>query len=224
MFRNILKIFTFFVLCAGFLLPIKSQALVGKVQDNYPKLANYYLRWEVPDTDVNDLSKWDLLILDMEVQHNSLNNLRRLRQLNPNILLASYITSEEIKTDLWDNNYSALRSNLLPQTGNWWLKDGNGNKTSFWPGTNMLNIGLATGGQDWNEFLPVFVNQKIISTGLWDGVFYDNLFGDISWFNSGNLDVDCDGKKDSAATMNDAWRQGNIKLLSSSVNLLAINI
>ncbi|MFA5247816.1 MAG: putative glycoside hydrolase [Patescibacteria group bacterium] len=224
MFRFFYKFFAFFILFFfGFLLPTKSQAFVGRAQDTYPKLANYYLRWEIPDTDVNDLSKWDLLILDMEVQHNSLNNLRRLRQLNPNILVASYITSEEIKTDLWDSRYSELRSKILPQVNNWWLKDPSGNRTSFWPGTYMLNVAANSSGQDWNEFLPSFVNQEILSTGLWDGVFYDNLFGDISWFNSGNLDFNNDGKRDDVTTINNAWRQGNIKILSTSVNIFGSN-
>lgn len=200
------------------LFPGKINAMTGKAQDDFPKLANYYLRWEIPDTDVTALSKWDLLILDMEVQHNSLDNLRRLRQYNPNILITSYITSEELKTDLWDKNYASLRAEILDRSGNWWLLDGNGNRTSFWQGTNMLNVGQVSAGQDWNEFLPSFVKQKIISTGLWDGVFYDNIFADISWFNGGNLDVNVDGVKDSAAAMNTAWRNGNIKILSTSAN------
>ncbi len=218
MFKKNCQISIFLFVFIVFLLPIKTSAMIGKAQDDFPKLANYYLRWEIPDTDVEPLAKWDLLILDMEVQHNSLSNLRRLRQLNSDILITSYITSEELKNDLWDTNYAQLRSEILNSAGNWWLLDGNGNRTSFWSGTNMLNVGLVSSGQDWNEFLPSFVKQKIISTGLWDGVFYDNIFADISWFNDGNLDVNADGTKDSTAAMNTAWQNGNIKILSTSAS------
>ena len=37
-------------------------------QTNSPKLANYYLNWDLSETQAKDLSKWDLLVLDMEVQ------------------------------------------------------------------------------------------------------------------------------------------------------------
>ena len=34
----------------------------------YPRKANFFLKWEISDSEARELSKWDLLILDMEVQ------------------------------------------------------------------------------------------------------------------------------------------------------------
>ncbi len=56
-----------------------------------PKRANYYLSWEISDAKARELAKWDLLILDMETQVSSLSALKKIRQLNPNIIILAYI-------------------------------------------------------------------------------------------------------------------------------------
>lgn len=194
-----------------------SQALQGTVKQNSPKLVNYYLPWEIPNTEVEDLAKWDVLILDMEVQHNSLANLKRLRQLNPKIIILAYVYSEEASVNLNDTRYASLRSKILDQIDeSWWLKDPAGKRVSIWGGTQELNITDGAGqvnGQRWNDFLPEFVSREIISTGLWDGVFFDNVWPSLSWLNNGNLDINRDGKAESKAEMDRAWVSGNKKIL-----------
>ncbi|MDD4902835.1 MAG: hypothetical protein PHE24_06955, partial [Patescibacteria group bacterium] len=94
--KKISKLYLIIILAGLLVWPFYGSAYTGTVQTDYPKLANYYLRWDIPNTEVDNLAKWDVLVLDMEVQHNSLANLRKLRQLNPNIIILAYITSEEI--------------------------------------------------------------------------------------------------------------------------------
>jgi hypothetical protein len=192
--KKFTKIYLMIIMASFLVWPFCSSAYTGTVKTDYPRLANYYLRWDIPNTEVNNLAKWDVIVLDMEVQHNSLANLKKLRQLNPNIIILAYITSEEIYNSPQDSTTGKLRNELLNQiNSSWWLKDKSGNFTSFWPATRMLNLtdgaGLSASGERWNDFLPEFVNNRLMSTGLWDGVFYDNVWPDISWFNSGNLDA-----------------------------------
>ena len=208
--------------------PFCSFAFTGAVKDTYPKLANYYLRWDIPNTEVEDLAKWDVLILDMEVQHNSLANLKKLRQLNPKIIILAYITSEEIYNDRQDSVFGALRNELQGQIDPvWWLFDKSGKRTSFWAKTSMLNLtdgaGLSPAGERWNDFLPKFVNSRIISTGLWDGVFYDNLWPTISWLNNGDLDINNNGWIKSKSEIDKAWAEGNKKMLANTRALLGKN-
>jgi len=165
------------------------------------------------------LARWDLLILDMEVQENSREQLVRIRQLNPDIIILAYITSEEANADIynseWQNN-ATLRKRLIDQTENsYWLKDSSGNRISFWPGTYMFNLSNNTG---FNQFLPHFVYDNIYSTGLWDGIFYDNLWGDVTWVKS-NIDINNDGRAESSTDVNNQWSNGVKSMLDLSRRL-----
>ena len=52
--------------------------------ESYPRLANYFLKWEMTETEAKELARWDLLILDMENQENNpVNNSRDLISLLP---------------------------------------------------------------------------------------------------------------------------------------------
>ncbi len=181
-----------------------------------PKIANYYLTWHLNDNQVEELAKWDLVILDMEVQRNSPSALVRLKKLNPNIIILAYITSQEIISDLKIHPLASLRRELLAEIqASWWLRDKQGNKLSFWPGTNMLNISdqveSNTLGEKFNDFLPRFVKEKIQSSYLWDGIFYDNLWGDLNWL-SNNLNVS-----------DQEWQAGYLKMLQKTKDLCGEN-
>jgi hypothetical protein len=55
-----------------------------------------------------------------------------------------------------------------------------------------------------------------MSSGDWDGIFYDELSATISWLNGGNVDVDNDGFKDDSATADRLWKAGMIHLLKTT--------
>jgi hypothetical protein len=197
-----------------------------QAQVDYPRLANYYLEWSLSDEEALNLAKWDLLILDMEVQENSPEAILKIRNYNPNIKILAYITSQEI-IDYSQQSFqinASLRAKLYSQIrDDWWLRDYQGNKVSFWQGTKMLNMtndaGTSSQGEKWNEFLPRFVSDEILSTGLWDGVFYDNIWGDISWLNNANIDIDNDNQRDSKSYMDESWNKGTEKMLRVSREL-----
>jgi hypothetical protein len=223
--KKYLKIIIFFLLASFVFRPFSGFAYTGTVKETYPRLANYFLPWDIPNTEVNDLAKWDVVILDMEVQHNSPTNLKKLRQLNPKIILLAYVNSEQIYTNQQDPDYGKLHLELQKQIDpSWWLKDKNGQMISNWPSTNLVNItdgaGLSASGQRWNDYLPQFVNNEIMSTGLWDGVFYDNIWQNISWFNNGNIDLNNDGQMENKSYTDKAWSAGVQKLLSKTQSLL----
>lgn len=224
--------FRFFAIISLLLLvfiPLYSQAAPLKAQ--YPRLANYYLRWELTAEEARQLAQWDLLILDMEVQENSPSALRLIRELNPDVIILAYITAQEIINDIdlaAGNTGAYLRRNLRSQIiDSWWLKDQNGQKISNWPGTYMLNLsdgaGKNSAGKNFNEFLPNFVYENIYKPGYFDGVFYDNTWGDVSWVNGANLDLDNDGKKDEASKADQAWATGFKKMLNESRRLFGDN-
>ena len=67
--------------------------------NKYPKLANLFFRWDITPAEAKDLAKWDILIIDMDVQTYSPNSLKLLKQYNPNIKLVAYLASQEIRGD-----------------------------------------------------------------------------------------------------------------------------
>jgi hypothetical protein len=214
------------VLISLFFIPFKD-GFSAVENHNYPKIANYFLKWDIADHEVTELAKWDLLILDMEVQENSRANLKKIRKLNPDIIILAYITSQEIEADIHNNAWS-YNANLRKKLANninesWWLKDINGEKISFWPGTYMLNLSDGSGensyGQKWNDYLPYFVKTEIISTGLWDGIFYDNIWGDICWIIR-EFDIDNDKSLKSINNINNNWSEGVKKMLKKTRELI----
>lgn len=196
-----------------------------KAADKNPKLVNYFLHWSITESEARELAKWDLLILDMEVQENSPMEMRLIRQLNPNIKIIAYITSQ----NLFDSNFNSSEAVLREELRNglddsWWLRDDQGNKISDWPGTNDFNITnycpSNANGQKFNDYLPEFVAKKIIGTGLWDGVFYDNIWNSASWLNGGNISLLDNGRKSQPSDIDESWKGGVKKILTKTRELV----
>lgn len=194
------------------------------VEEKYPKLAKHFLKWEVLDSEVADLARYDLITLDMEVQTNSPEQIAKIRKLNPKIIILAYINSVEIIDNIGTYNKAEMRNDLAAGlSDNWWLLDSSGRKISNWQFTSMFNLTnlgpTDNAGRRFNDYLPEFVIQKIKASGLWDGVFYDNTWGDVAWVNGGNIDADRDGIKDKVAVLDAAWAEGFKKVLSKTRNL-----
>ncbi|OGL65941.1 hypothetical protein A3B21_04700 [Candidatus Uhrbacteria bacterium RIFCSPLOWO2_01_FULL_47_24] len=188
-----------------------------EIKSTFPRTANYFLHWTISDQEAQELSKFDLLILDAEAQERSRPQLQELRKLNPNIIILAYVPAGEIRRDVSSlAQIAPLRYKLgtsVPDV--WYLKDAAGERRSFWPGTWIVNI---TG--EWNEYLPQFVAQNILNTGLWDGVFYDNAWDEIVHFARGVPDVNGDGAQDDAQEANKKWQAGLRAIFANTAALV----
>lgn len=215
------KIFISLLLLALF-FPLVLTAAVLPV--SYPRTADYFLKWEISDVEATELSKWNLLILDMETQENSRDKILKIRKLNPNIIILAYINSVELVDNVENYRNADMRNRLASGLDDaWWLRDSSGNKICNWPGSSMLNLTdegrTDEDGNRFNDYLPNFVVSEIKSSGLWDGVFYDNTWGDVSWVNSGNIDANGDGQKDTTAVLDSAWATGFKKVIATTREL-----
>lgn len=213
--RHVLFLALFLI---GYGVPGRSS---GASVHEYPRLANYYLVWNLNDSQVEQLAKWDVVIVDMENQITNPDKLKKLRQLNPSIKILAYITSQEIRNDALTGT-SVLRKQLAGGIDpSWYLYDLKGNKFTFWPGTSMLNMTPqcpSVGGSTWGEYLAQFVARNILSSGLWDGVFYDNTWQDVTWFTKDQADSNRDGQPD--INLDDQWRAGYNFLFSETRRLI----
>ena len=215
-FKTPLSFFVLFIISICFLSITSVQAQVSS-----PKLANYFLSWTLTSSQVAELSKWDLLVLDMENQIKNPNLIKQIRKNNPDVIILAYITPQEI-INSHNSSYSQLRRDLGSGIiSEWYLRGGSGEILSYWPGTRMLNITSncpKVGGKKLNDYMAEFVVNKILSTGLWDGVFYDNAWEEMSWAFGNNIDTNNDGKIDN--NPNIAWQQG-VKELYEKTRILA---
>ncbi len=215
--------YLFLILVFSILIPINTIAILGFVKSkDFPKLANYFLNWEISDKEAKELARWDLLVLDMETQVNSREQLKKIRQYNPDIIILAYITAGEIRQDACAYNMSLLRCELFKKIKDeWYLKDEKGNRTVAWPGTNMLNFGVNhyNTSDSWNSTLAKFVYYKLMLSGVWDGVFYDTIWHDMYWVNDSKLDVNNDGKNDNIAYVNERYKNGVVSMLSTTASL-----
>lgn len=220
--KSVFNYILIFLAISIFLASFKSSQ-AASLKATYPRLANYYLKWELSESEARDLAKWDLLILDMEVQENSPESLKLIRELNPNVIILAYITSQEIIDDVQKTaGYTGahLRTMLRNEiSDNWWLRDGSDSRISYWPGTYLLNLSNQSktnhSGERFNDFLPRFVNSYIVNSNLFDGVFYDNSWGDVTWVKE-DIDINRDGKVEDISLVNEAWADGYLDMLEKS--------
>jgi len=175
----------------------------------FPKKANYYLPWDLTDQQARELSKWDVVILDMEIQARRPDLLVKLREWNPDIVLLVYITSQEVVS-----SYGSSASIMRRRWGksiddSWYLHNNAGKRLSWWNGTYLLNVTQRApfvNGERFNDHLVDFVVNELLGSGYWNGVFYDNTWDNITHFAGTNIDYDGNGIID--PTIDASWREG----------------
>ena len=201
-----------FSMTLGLVIPSYSWAAV-ELKSTSPRLANYFLHWTISDSEAQELAKWDLLILDAETAHRSPQALVKIRALNPSAILLAYLPAAEIRQD-WSHlrEVAPLRYKLGQQVSDlWFLKNGAGERRSFWPGTWILNVteqSPVVNNEQWNDFLPRFAAQEILSNTIWDGVFYDNGWESITYFAGGAPDLNGDSQAEDGKQADKLWQEG----------------
>ncbi len=200
------------------------QAVDSQVLQRYPRLANYFLKTPITDAEAEALAQWDVVILGMQAQTVSPQQVRKIRQLNPDVILLAYVASQEFPGHYQQIEQSGglwhqLREGIADE---WWLYRPDGSHFSSWPGNWSLNVSNHSSqrnGHRWNTYLPEFMHEKVMSSGLWDGIFYDNVWDSAHWVADGVMDLDNNGQADSRDFINSSWRDGMSTLLAYSREL-----
>ncbi len=202
------------LLLLGF-LPATASARTG-----YPKVLNYFLRRDITPADLQELAKWDALVLDADFPHDNPGAIDQLRAINPQIVILGYIPI----------NGNLMTGYLRPadtvcykhwegiSAGDFWLYNVAGGVVSDWPGkgsTNLTpNCPVNAQGQKYWEWFAHFVDDTMWKHGQseWDGIFLDDVWDNISWLNSGiqyPIDSNRDRTPDVAAQLDAWWTAAN---------------
>ncbi|MDO8463544.1 MAG: putative glycoside hydrolase [bacterium] len=208
--RTIASWFAVLLLAVGLLsLPVGAQ----RKPHQYPRLANLFLAWHLSEEEARDLARWDVIVLDMEVARNTPVAFDLLRRTNPEAKLFAYVTAQEIRRDAAAHPQAALRRDLAARIADaWYLTSAVGDRISWWPQTWLLDITDPA----WTDALATFVAEEIATDARWDGVYYDNLWGSISWLDRGELALAGAGSGATAAQRDRAWVDGTRRLLTAT--------
>ena len=208
-----------------------NETLRVKQAGTYPRLGNFYIAWQdkgptlnylwhpppEPTPQLKSLARWDIIVVPYSLAHSAPESLRQLRQLNPKIKILAFIQVGE--SDVAD---------LIPvQSSNesWYLHFGNipGSpqppeqrrvgfmqdiKQGFW------YMNPASG---WSTYAPNYIHDDIMSMGLFDGVFLDNLFENVKFK---NIDINNDGVAETPEVVNREYNNGMTRILKQTRELL----
>ncbi|MBI2426328.1 MAG: VCBS repeat-containing protein [Candidatus Kerfeldbacteria bacterium] len=219
--HRIIAPFTLFLLFVSFLHPFTVDALdfpsVG-----FPRLANLYLKSPLTDEEIDRVADWDTVVLAMSVQDTNPEAFARIREKNPDVIILAYVITHSFPW-FWlpyieseDGPWHQIQDHMGDE---WWALEDDGDHVVFWPGQYTIdptNYASKIDGERWNTYLPRFLEEEVMSTGYWDGIFFDNIWETASWVNDGNFDFDRDGKIDDAAEIDRAWKEGMTIILRES--------
>jgi hypothetical protein len=154
-----------------------SPAALLAAPGDFVRTADYYLLSgsALNDTEtIKTLSSFDLIVIPSEAQTYNQAFFPAIRALNPDIIILAYVP-----TVSWNNLYWTDPLHKKMKAGiqdSWWLRDNDGSKASIWPNTNALDL-----NSGWSDYLAAFVRTDIMSSGEWDGIFYDEVLDRDDW-------------------------------------------
>jgi len=156
---------------------------------------------------------------------------RRMRMRNPQMIFLPYRVAQEQSMDPNAEPYpDATRDPfwdfLEGVADEWVVKDTNGNPVPdpsyiYIRKMNISEFSPVVNGQTFNDYLLDWVLHSVLASGVWDGIFFDNLFGRINPHILNyddpallNYDVNLNGLRDETpAWASDMTRAAAIRLL-----------
>jgi len=214
--RSIFSILAIAVLSAS-VFPSPSLAAIGN--DQSPKLINFFLGYEIKADDPAKLARWDIVVLDMDQTFQFPDRVRQIKQINPNVKLLAYVSSSEIAQARYGGDLRSPGRKLasrIPEA--FFLPRASGARASWWPGAYLLNastLAPSVGGQTWRTFLGPFIRDEVMSTGLWDGVFLDAAYENVTGPFGNDLDPDRNGKVNTPSEINATYKAGMRELIQN---------
>ena len=188
----------------------------------YPRLANIFLKVPISNQEARSLAKWDVLVLGLQAQTESPSAIKKIRTLNPRIIILAYISPVSFPLErlnqLEPKNKGLFHEMAKVLTKENFLKDKKGKFIYIWPKTPILKLNSKLSqrgsGENLGKWLANFYYKNILGTGLWDGLFFDNTLDSISWINK-DIDWNENGKPDYSQDIDKKWRQGLYGFLKS---------
>jgi hypothetical protein len=178
-----------------------------QLKDDYPRLANYYLKYfgDVSVAELNNLKKWDLLILPNDYQWAFPEFFNEYKQAKPQGLILAYTYPAMVMSSNLNSLFRTVEAENL------WLRDANGLRVEMWPGLYAVNINDLR----WQSANEQFLSQEL-DWHKWDGLMFDSVEDSLARFSHNGLDINGDGQADSLDTVDSLWQQGLVRLFTTT--------
>lgn len=182
-----------YVRCAShpdYVLPLLYRSRTA-VNPSYPRTGNLWGWWNFLDKSLEYIARTDLWLGADFLP----DQVRQLRQLNPNILILTSI--------------NAVENDGLPD--DYYLRDVEGKRIEVWPDSFRLNLTRPYVA----EYQARYAYQRMLEGQMmYDGVFFDNVMTTQSWLTEDiyghtiKIDADEDGLPDAPEALDAAWKAG----------------
>lgn len=196
-------------------------------------IINFFLGYRITEEDADMLSRWDMVVLDMDQTYQFPERIAQIKRLNPKIKLLAYVSAGEISQARFNGGAGSPGRALADQVQeSWFLGRPGVSRVSWWPGAWLMNASDQApliNGKRWNTFLGPFIRDELMSKGVWDGVFLDAGYNEVTSKFGAGLDVNDDGKADSAKTVDESYARGmrtlvrNVKQSIGPSKLVIVN-
>ncbi len=164
------------------------------------RIANYYLTSRIGLSLVDSLSRYDLLVIGLENAINNRATLEAIRTKHPGIKLLFYVQSNELS---WTHDE--------PLNGPWHTLEARLDSTCFLHDEQGRLVSFDIGARSYDmtnprvaQILATWIGEQFTAYG-WDGVFVDNIWGHVVWYNQGHVDTDRDGVADTMSVFSHRW-------------------
>ncbi len=176
------------------------------------------------------LSQYDVLAgLDIAVQSQYTGFVKRMRDKNPDIVLLPYRCYPWQSTERWPSPDATIDLKYVfmdDMAEEWYVHQTGGDRVQnmYWPALYHANIYPGcpvVDDQTYSDYLLEWTTDIIMASGLWDGVYYDDLMGTINHAVSNahnpallDFDMDNDGERDETpALVSEETRASTISYL-----------
>ncbi|KAA0207036.1 hypothetical protein EDM68_00380 [Candidatus Uhrbacteria bacterium] len=194
-----------------------SPTFAARGKHESPKLINFFLGYEIKPDDPAKLAQWDIVVLDMDQTFQFPERLREIKRINPRTKLLAYVNASEVSEARFRGHPASPGARLAARIpSSWFLARSDGSRIQWWSGNWIMNASdncPVVGGKRWNDLVAEFVRDEIMPQGIWDGVFLDAAYGDVTPFSGTNVDIDRNGLVDTPAAINASWRAGMTELI-----------
>ena len=154
--------------------------VLPEIDKNQPNLLNQFWGGSIKEEHIADLSKYDVLSISPGNLQN-LGRLKRIRELNPNILIYVYDTLWDVSGKETESSYYMWDKHYMMEE-EWRLTDNEGNYVMniYFPYSENYNMNI-NAGTGVHEAMAQYAVDAYMSRGYFDGMFYDNIKHSFWW-------------------------------------------
>lgn len=180
------------------------------------KTARYWTSPIIREYQIKYLAETDILIVDVENMFNNYSYLKRIKELNPDLILLCYTNPMEIWVTKYSNRpwQNSVIQEIVDNRQDWLLKKNTKQGrdfTTFWPNMVMINMSASCPRINWRRYsswMARKLNREVLSDSIWDGYFMDNATPNISWVAPSSIDINNNGQADDDQYIDRSWEKG----------------